>query len=172
MSKKKRNVPALVTEVLPSPNHTRWAEAYVRLGSIKGACQETGYSEHYGKELILHPEIVREVARLRERLQTACEFSLEKAFEQGQRLLYEFERTGQGMACARMYELTSKMVGHLSDRPPEKPTVNVRQAVEDAHDAEAMRTAWKEFLTQWKQRTLHASEREGQTYEHLHDPAS
>lgn len=171
MSKKKRNVPALVPEVMPSPGHLKFAEAFVRLDSIKAACEETGFSPHYGKELIKRPDVIHEVTRLREQLQTASGFSLEQAFKQGQRLLAKFEASGDAIACARMFELTVKMAGHLSDRLPEKPTVNVRQALDDAHNAEAMRTAWAEFLKSWKQRALNAPESEG-TNERVYETTS
>lgn len=152
-----RRKPQTVTAVLvppaePNPAHLTFAAAFVRTGEIKKACEESGYSVHYGSELMQHPEVEREITRLREAFQKAADFDLEKAFARGNRMMADAEARGDSMAAARLYELLLKQVGLLQEKPYEKPVVNIRQAMADAAGAPALREAWAAFLMTWRQR--------------------
>ena len=150
----------LVPQAEPNPAHLAFAAAFVRTGEIKKACEESGYSVHYGSELMQHPEVAREITRLREALQKAADFSLERAFERGNRMMVDAEARGDSMAAARLYELLLKQTGLLQEKPIEKPRVDIRAAMADAKDAQPLREAWGKFLIEWKQRALTAPEME------------
>jgi hypothetical protein len=130
---RKRKTEILSAEIVPTDEaklgHLRFVQAYLKGGSATAAARAAGYSESYASEILNLPAIQRELAIARERLISVTTLDATAYLRQLQRLAHVAEQEGQMQAAAAFVGMMGKTLGHLQDKPSEKPACDLRAAI-------------------------------------------